>query len=71
MKEALIIICCEIIMGTGNNPSYSYEAGYTSNHKYYTITMFTARKYEVGDTVSMLNPYGKIDWSDTAYLKNN
>lgn len=70
MKEALIIICCEIITGTGSNPSYSYEAAYTSNNKHYTITMFTARKYEVGDTVSMLNPYGKIDWSDTTYLTN-
>lgn len=66
----LIIICCEVIIGSMGNTSYSYEAGYTNETKNYTVTIFTARKYEIGDTIGVFDRYPIIDWSDTTFLYN-
>lgn len=60
----LIIICCELIISSIDNNSYSYEAGYTDDRKY-SITLYTTQKYNIGDTINILVPYSKIDWSDT------
>lgn len=68
MIKLLIIICCEVITGNKGKPSYSYEAGYVDESKNYTITIYTTRKYEIGDTIGFFEDYLKIDWSDTTYL---
>jgi hypothetical protein len=60
----LIIACCELIIGSMGNNSYSYEARYTDDSKY-SITLYTTQKYNIGDTINILVPYTKIDWSDT------
>lgn len=60
----LIIICCELIIGSMSNNSYLYEAKYINDHKY-SITLYTTQKYNIGDTINIFVPYSKIDWSDT------
>jgi hypothetical protein len=49
MIKLLIIVCCEVIMGNRGNISYSYEVGYVDDAKNYTVTLYTTKKYEVGD----------------------
>jgi len=71
MLKLLIIICCEVVMGSKGNTSYSYEAGYIQDSKSYSITIFTSRRYEIGDTVNFFDTSSKIDWSDTIELHNN
>tara|TARA_R110000772_G_scaffold52792_1_gene120955 strand:+ start:260 stop:493 length:234 start_codon:yes stop_codon:yes gene_type:complete len=71
MIKLLIITCCEVIMGNGGNISYSYEVGYVDDAKNYTITLYTTRKYEVGDEVGFFEDYIKIGLSDTIKLYNN
>ena len=71
MLKLLIIICCEVVMGSKGSTSYSYEAGYIQDSKSYSITIFTSRRYEIGDTVNFFDTSSKIDWSDTIELHNN
>ena len=71
MIKLLIITCCEVIMGNRGNISYSFEVGYVDDAKNYTITLYTTRKYEVGDEVGFLEDYIKIGLSDTIKLYNN
>ena len=71
MLKLLIIVCCEVIMGNRGNISYSYEVGYADDAKNYTVTLYTTKKYEVGDTVGLLEDYIKMDWSDTTELYNH
>jgi hypothetical protein len=71
MLKLLIIICCEVVMGNKGNTSYSYEAGYIQDSRTYSITIFTSRKYEVGDTGNFFDSSSKINWSDTMELHNN
>ena len=71
MLKLLIIICCEVVMGSKGNTSYSYEASYIQDSESYSITIFTSRRYEIGDTVNFFDTSSKIDWSDTLELHNN
>lgn len=52
------------------NTSYSYEAGYTDETKNYTVTIYTSRKYEIGDTIGVFDRYPIIDWGDTTFIYN-
>jgi len=58
-------------MGSKGNTSYSYEANYIQDSESYSITIFTSRRYEIGDTVNFFDTSSKIDWSDTIELHNN
>ena len=71
MLKLLVIICCEVIMNSRGKTSYSYEAGYVDESKNYTITIYTTKKYEIGDTVCFFEGTPKIDWSDTSEFYRN
>tara|TARA_R110000822_G_scaffold92473_1_gene213314 strand:- start:1643 stop:1861 length:219 start_codon:yes stop_codon:yes gene_type:complete len=65
MLKVLIIICCEVVMGSKGSTSYSYEAAYGDKTDY-AVTLYTTQKYNVGDTVIVLDTSTEINWSDTS-----
>tara|TARA_B110000503_G_scaffold119325_1_gene181047 strand:- start:95 stop:316 length:222 start_codon:yes stop_codon:yes gene_type:complete len=67
MIKVIIIVCCELIIGSKSGKSYSYEAKYTDMDNY-PITIYTRQKYNIGDTVEFFGAYSTIDWSDTTFF---
>lgn len=65
MLKILIIICCEVVIGSKGSTSYSYEAAY-GDRSSYTVTLYTTQKYDVGDTVSILDTSTEMNWSGTS-----